>query len=168
MAKMQKKRDPELWLLNNRNGKAPSAATVAMFKGEEDSGLVNSSTSLVHTSGKSLGPGGRRLKMVDKGGASLFGDDEDGDVKRKRKQDGADGDYDEMVYEEDFADDDEKIEDNAEDEEAKELEVYCSPANFMTMAYFKDRNDSNGSIRLRISNERAMSTNPTRKTTLAS
>jgi transcription initiation factor TFIIF subunit alpha len=116
---MQKNKDPERWLLHNRNGKAPSAATSAIFKGEAQS----FSGSLVHTSGQSLGPGGRRLKTVDNGG-DLFGeDDEDGEGRRRRRDDGADGDIDEMVYEEDFADDDEKIEDDGDDEEAKELEV---------------------------------------------
>ena len=36
---------------------------------------------------------------------------------------GAEGDLDELDFEEDFADDEEKIEGEAEDEEAKEAEV---------------------------------------------
>jgi transcription initiation factor TFIIF subunit alpha len=54
----------------------------------------------------------------------LFGEEDgDGEGRRRKRDDGADGDLDEMVYEEDFADDDEKIEDDGDDEEAKELEV---------------------------------------------
>jgi transcription initiation factor TFIIF subunit alpha len=54
----------------------------------------------------------------------LFGDDdEDGGAKRRREKEyGEDGDLDEMVYEEDFADDDEKVDLEAEDEETKDIE----------------------------------------------
>lgn len=79
----------------------------------------------MHTSGQSLGPGGRKLKTVDSGSAGLFDDEEDGDVKRRREKEyGAEGDLDEQVYEEDFADDEEQmdVEEN-KDEEAKEIEV---------------------------------------------
>ena len=60
---------------------------------------------------------------------SMFGDDdEDGvDSGRKRKREyGAEGDLDELDFEEDFQDDDEKAEADADDEEAKELEVRAS------------------------------------------
>ena len=62
---------------------------------------------------------------MDSGSAGLFDDDEDGDVKRRREKEyGAEGDLDEQVYEEDFADDEEHmdVEEN-KDEEAKEIEV---------------------------------------------
>jgi transcription initiation factor TFIIF subunit alpha len=116
MAKHQRNKDPERWLLHNRNGRAPSAATAAVFKAEaEGRGLAGSS--------QSLGPGGRKLKTVDSGMDGLF-DDEDDDIKRrKRKEYGGEGDMDEMEYEEDFADDEEKVEDDKDDEEAKKLEV---------------------------------------------
>lgn len=60
--------------------------------------------------------------------AGLFGDeDEDDGADRKRKMQrelGAEGDVDELDYEETFQDDEEKMEpDEREDEEAKELEV---------------------------------------------
>ena len=79
---------------------------------------------MVHSSGQSLGPGGRKLKAVDSG-ASLFDDeDEDGNGKRRRERGlGEEGDLDEQLYEEDFADDEEKAEVDDNDEEAKELEV---------------------------------------------
>ncbi len=50
--------------------------------------------------------GGRKLKAVDSG-MNLFGeDDEDeGAKRRKQREYGGEGDLDENVYEEDFADD---------------------------------------------------------------
>ena len=63
---------------------------------------------------------------------TLFGDDDDEDAKkRKAREYGGEGDLDEVVYEGDFADDEEKMEDDAEDEEAKELE-----ANFLISACY--------------------------------
>ena len=52
-------------------------------------------------------------------------DDEEGASSRKKlkKEYGAEGDLDELDFEEDFADDEEKAEPDAEDEEAKEIEV---------------------------------------------
>ncbi|KII95213.1 hypothetical protein PLICRDRAFT_97799 [Plicaturopsis crispa FD-325 SS-3] len=125
MAKFQKNKDPERWLLHHRNGVAPSASTTAMFKAETEGAPAPSGSSLAHTSsGPSLGPGGRRLRTVDDGMSGLFGDDdEDGDAKKRRaKEYGGEGDLDEQEYEEDFADDDEQAEPDNDDEEAKELE----------------------------------------------
>lgn len=127
MAQMQKNKDPERWLLHRRNGQGPSAATAAMFKAEAEGRVVIGANSLVHTAGQSLGPGGRRLKTVDTGMRGLFEeDDEEGlDTKRRREREyGGEGDLDEMEYEEDFADDEEKMEpEGQDDDEAKELEV---------------------------------------------
>ena len=118
MAKHQKNKDPERWLLHNRNGKGPSAATAAVFKAETEGRGGASGSS------QSLGPLGRKLKTVDSGMDGLFEDEEDGESKRKRQKEyGGEGDVDEMEYEEDFADDEEKVEQDNEDEEAKELEV---------------------------------------------
>ncbi len=88
---------------------------------------MSGSSSLVHSSGQSLGPGGRKLKTVDSGMDHLFDDDDgDGDGGRRRQRElGEEGGLDEQVYEEDFADDDEKMDVDDNDEEAKELEV-CS------------------------------------------
>jgi transcription initiation factor TFIIF subunit alpha len=116
MSQIQKNKDPERWLLHRRNGMALSAATTATLRAEAGTG-----TPLVQDSGQSLGPGGRRLRTVDSGG-DLFGDEEE-DTKRRRRGGGAEGDIDEQIYDEDFADDEEKMEEDGEDEEAKELEV---------------------------------------------
>jgi transcription initiation factor TFIIF subunit alpha len=95
-----------------------------MFKAEAEGRTVSIGSSLVHSSGQSLGPGGRKLKAVDSG-TNLFDDeDEEGNVtKRRNRELGEEGDLDEQVYEEDFADDEEKMEMDENDEEAKELEV---------------------------------------------
>lgn len=123
------KRDPSTWL-HQRNGKGPSAATAAMFKAEAEGLTVAGEGSLVHNSQQSLGPGGRRLKAVDSGADNLFGDDEEEDqdaAKRRAREFGGEGDMDEVVYEEDFADDEEKMEmEDTNDQEAKELEVPLS------------------------------------------
>lgn len=95
-----------------------------MFKAEAEGRSLSGGSSLVHSSGQSLGPGGRKLKTVDSGMSSLFDDDEDGDSKRRREKEyGGDGDLDEQVYEADFADDEEHMEVDENDEEAKETEV---------------------------------------------
>ncbi|OCH94079.1 hypothetical protein OBBRIDRAFT_789608 [Obba rivulosa] len=121
MSKIQKNKDPERWLLRRRNGQGPSEATLATIKAERSGSLGPS------TGSQSLGPGGRRLKTVDSGMSGLFGDDDDEegiDHKRRTKRElGAEGDLDELDFEEDFADDEEKMEpDEQDDEEAKELE----------------------------------------------
>ena len=76
----------------------------------------------MHSSGQSLGPGGRKLKAVDSGSNTFDEEDEEGNVKKRRDR-GEEGDLDEQVYEEDFADDEEKMEMDENDEEAKELEA---------------------------------------------
>ena len=87
MEQQKKNRDPEFWLMRRRNGQAPSAATSAIFKAEaEGRVLTGGSGSLVHSSGQSLGPGGRRLKAVDKDTHGLFEDDEDGPPRRRKKE----------------------------------------------------------------------------------
>ncbi|PCH41198.1 hypothetical protein WOLCODRAFT_137244 [Wolfiporia cocos MD-104 SS10] len=120
MARIQKNKDPERWLLRKRNGQGPSEATAALFKAEREG-----STGPITASG-SLGPGGRRLQAVDNGTGSLFGDDDDEegiDTKRRRERElGAEGDIDEFDFEETFQDDEEKMEPDADDEETKELE----------------------------------------------
>ncbi|THG95799.1 hypothetical protein EW026_g5906 [Hermanssonia centrifuga] len=126
MTQIQKNKDPERWLLRKRNGQGPSDATVAMFKSEREGSIVPSGSSLVHSASQSLGPGGRRLRMVDSGIDGLFGDDDEEGVdnkRRRKRQYGAEGDLDELDFEEGFADDEEKPDvEEADDEEAKELE----------------------------------------------
>ena len=123
MKQISKNKDPERWLLRRRNGQV-SEATAAIFKSERE-GSAAPSGSLVHSVGSNTG--GRKLRAVDSGG-DLFGDDEEdgGDRKRKQREYGQEGDLDELDFEEDVQDDDEKIEPDGEDEEAKELEVRAS------------------------------------------
>ena len=119
MARHQKNRDPERWLLHNRQGRGPSAATAAVFRAQSEGRSVTGSEGP-----QSLGPGGRKLKTVDSGMDGLFEEDEDSKMKRKKQKEyGGEGDMDEMEYEEDFADDEEKVDEDNEDEVAKELEV---------------------------------------------
>lgn len=94
-----------------------------MFEADAKGQTVAGPSSLVHTAGHSLGPGGRRLRTVD-AGSDLFGDEEDGEGRRRKTRErGAEGDLDELLFEEEFADDDEKMEPEGDDEEAKETEV---------------------------------------------
>ncbi|KAH7929449.1 Rap30/74 interaction domain-containing protein [Leucogyrophana mollusca] len=118
MAKIQKNKDPQTWLLHNRNGKAPSTATAAMFKAEPDSGA--SGSSLVHNASQSRGPGGRKLVSVHR--SARGDDDEEGGGRKRKEEDEAEGDIDEGVFSEDPADDDEQEAPDINDEEAKELE----------------------------------------------
>ncbi|KAH9938632.1 uncharacterized protein B0H18DRAFT_925141 [Fomitopsis serialis] len=124
MSNIKKNQDPERWLLRKRNGQGPSVETAALFKAEREGsgGPVPSS---------SLGPGGRRLKAVDDGMSGLFGDDEEeegegegeGRRRKMKRELGAEGDVDEMDFEETFEDDEQNMEpDDRDDEEAKELE----------------------------------------------
>lgn len=123
------KRDPQAWLASRNGGRGPSAATAAMFKAEAEGRTITIGNSLVHDAPQSLGPGGRRLKTVDSGTNQLFGDEDDdegggGESKKRREREmGGEGDMDEQPYEEDFADDDEHMAPDENDEEAKEAEV---------------------------------------------
>ncbi|KAG6897445.1 hypothetical protein C0992_001445 [Termitomyces sp. T32_za158] len=115
----QRQKRGDAWIASRKN---VSAQTAAMFKAEAEGRTVDGG--LVHSSGQSLGPGGRKLKTVDSGMNGLFDDDEDGDTKKRREKEmGGEGDLDEQEYEEDFADDEEPMEADRDDEEAKELEA---------------------------------------------
>ena len=109
------KKDPQAWLAMLNGGKGASPSMAAMFNEQPD----------VKQEPQSLGPGGRKLKTVDSGGGHLFGDDDEDGASRKRREKelGGEGDIDEQVYEEEFADDDEQMQVDGEDEEAKETEV---------------------------------------------
>ena len=130
MAEYQKQRNPEEWLAarTGRKGPDPQDSTTPTVKVEEIANPhIIPTASLVHEYGPSAGPGGRQLRTVDKG--SLFGDDDDDDdeanagSRRREKELGGEGDADEVDFEDDFADDDEKYLEDNQDEEAKELEV---------------------------------------------
>lgn len=120
-----------------------------MFKAEAEGLTVAGEVSLVHNTQQSLGPGGRRLKAVDSGADNLFGDDDEEDqdaAKRRAREYGGEGDMDEVVYEEDFADDEEKMEmEDTNDQEAKELEVrqlrtaFLSDYSFLSLGTLEER-----------------------------
>ena len=164
MEQQKKNRDPEFWLMRRRNGQAPSAATSAIFKAEaEGRVLTGGSGSLVQSSGQSLGPGGRRLKAVDKDTNGLFEDDEDGEPRRRKKEDDGEGDMDEMLFDEEFADDDEGEAVDNEDEEAKELEVTDFMSYICALRTLDYRSGSRRSIRVQTSNGKATWTSLTKK-----
>lgn len=130
MAAYQKHRNPEQWLAARagRKGAGAQDSDSPTVKVEENANPhILPTVSLVREYGQSAGPGGRQLRAVVKG--SLFGDDDDDDEeskfasRRREKELGGEGDIDELDFEEDFADDDEKYPEDNQDEEAKELEV---------------------------------------------
>ncbi|EPQ59255.1 hypothetical protein GLOTRDRAFT_119452 [Gloeophyllum trabeum ATCC 11539] len=127
MAKIQKNKDPGRWLPHNRTSGSAASGSGGGGGGTASVSMpyIQAGPSLVYDAGTSLGPGGRRLRAVDSGmERGLFGDDDEEDSKRRRQREyGGEGDQDEMDYEEIFEDDEEKPNvDEAEDEEAKELE----------------------------------------------
>ena len=121
MAKIQKNKDPERWLLHRRHGQGPSAATSAMFKADPNGHAVAGAAPLVHHASQSRAPGGRTLRTVNRGSQGAE-QDEEGNVRPKREDDG-EGHIDEQLFEEEVADDDEHEAADMDDEEAKELEV---------------------------------------------
>jgi len=106
------KRDPAQYLASLHGGRGASASTAALFKAEADVKPMIVDTVV----------GGRKLKTVDQPMPSLFDDDEDGDSKKRSRGMGEEGDYDEQVYEEEFADDEETMAVDHDDEEAKQTE----------------------------------------------
>lgn len=119
MAARNKNKDPSLWLKQKRGGQAPSAATAAMFKAESDGSNDLS---------QNFAPNGRRLRTVRRED-ELFGDDDDEGGARRRRADGADADFEEIPYHEEFADDEEKMGvEEEEDEVEKEMEVNRHPS----------------------------------------
>ena len=121
LARTAKNRDPQRWLMRKKAGntKGPSEATLATLKAEAEGGRDYSGPSLAHD--------GSTLKTVDTGGGDLFGDEDDEEEeilkKRRAKELGGEGDIDEVEYEDDFADDEEKMEVDGSDEETKAIEV---------------------------------------------
>lgn len=138
MARIQKNKDPERWLLHRRNGQGPSAATTAMFKADPDS--VVAGAPLVYSATQSRGPGGRSLMSVNRGSRGL--DEEDGEgASRRPKNDDGEGHLDEQLFEDDVADDDEHEAADMDDEEAKELEVHSTRFNESSTDLSAFRND---------------------------
>ena len=131
MAKIQKNKDPERWLLHRRKGQAPSAATSEMFKAEAENRVVSSSSSLVYSSGQSRAIGGRALRTTNRGPRG--GDDDDEGASRRKKENDMEGDLDEQLFDEEFADDEDAGPADMDEEEAKELEVCCHRLSFPTV-----------------------------------
>jgi transcription initiation factor TFIIF subunit alpha len=109
------------------NGRGPSDATLATLKADAERRLG------------SAGPSGEGsgLRTVDNGPTDLFGDDDEEEKMNKRRRDkemGEDGDLDEMEYEADFADDEENVEMDGDDEETKEMEAGCFLFQFSTIS----------------------------------
>ena len=115
IARIAKNRDGSRWLSRN----IPISAAIKAEEAKE--GILNRRS----MAGASVS-GGRLLRTVDKG-QDLFGDDDDDeDSKRRVKMGGADGDFDEVEYEEDFADDEERLhQDGLNEDEEKEADVRC-------------------------------------------
>ncbi|KAG1754041.1 uncharacterized protein EDB91DRAFT_1234385 [Suillus paluster] len=120
MAKIQKNKDPERWLLHRRKGQAPSAATSEMFKAEAENRVISGSSSLVYSSGQSRAMGGRTLRTTNRG--SQGGGDDDEGAPRRKKENDMEGDLDEQLFDDEFADDEEAGPADMDEEEAKELE----------------------------------------------
>ncbi|KAG2754786.1 hypothetical protein P692DRAFT_20950278 [Suillus brevipes Sb2] len=123
MAKIQKNKDPERWLLHRRKGQGPSSATSEMFKAEAENRVVPGSSSLVYSSGQSRAMGGRALRTTNRGAHGGGDDDDDeGGPRRKKEENDMEGDLDEQLFDDEFADDDEAGPADMDEEEAKELE----------------------------------------------
>jgi transcription initiation factor TFIIF subunit alpha len=122
MAKIQKNKDPERWLLHRRKGQAASAATSEMFKAEAENRVVSGSSPLVYSSGQSRAMGGRTLRITNRGPGG-GGDNDEGVPRRKKEENDMEGDLDEQLFDEEFADDEEAGPADMDEEEAKELEV---------------------------------------------
>lgn len=133
MAKIQKNKDPERWLLHRRKGQGPSSATSEMFKAEAENRVVSGSSSLVYSSGQSRAVGGRTLRTTNRGAQGGGDDDDDeGGPRRKKEENDMEGDLDEQLFDDEFADDDEAGPADMDEEEAKELEV-CQPSVILTV-----------------------------------
>ncbi|KAI6047182.1 hypothetical protein EDC04DRAFT_2556516 [Pisolithus marmoratus] len=149
MARLQKNKDPERWLLHRRLGQRPSAATSAMFKADPDA--VVGGAPLVYNATQSRGPGGRSLMSVNRGSRGLE-EDEEGSGRRVKKEDDAEGHLDEQLFDDDVADDDEHEAQDMDEEEAKELEERLKReyklANKQREGYVDESEDEEGESQL--------------------
>ncbi|SNX85033.1 related to TFG1 - TFIIF subunit (transcription initiation factor), 105 kD [Melanopsichium pennsylvanicum] len=125
--KYQKTKEMDRWALRNK----PVAAASSVTK-QEDSAAWRSWPQVNQLSlptGVSYGAGRRRNLMAVHGGELLRDNDDDDDdgrgPRRRKREDSPNAGYDELAFEEEFADDEETHDpeaDVADDEEAKELE----------------------------------------------
>lgn len=123
MASITKNKDPERWLLRRTGKSQLDATTAAAFKQEP------------MDAGPSGGAPGLRVKEEPMG--DLFGDDEEGG--RRRRGNDMDADYDEVPYEEEFQDDEEKVGLYEDDELTKEMEERLQK-EYMTANKHRDEN----------------------------
>ena len=123
--KYQKTKEMDRWALRNK----PIAAGNAVTKQEDSAAWRNwpQVNRLSLPTGMSFGAGRRRNLMAVHGG-ELLRDDDDDDAsrpRRRKREDSPGAGYDELDFEEEFADDEETHDPEADvvdDEEAKELE----------------------------------------------
>lgn len=123
--KYQKTKEMDRWALRNK----PVAANSSITKHEDSAAWRNwpQVNRLSLPTGMSFGAGRRRNLMAVHGG-ELLRDDEDDDAgvsRRRKREESPSAGYDELDYEEEFADDEELHDPEADvvdDEEAKELE----------------------------------------------
>ncbi len=123
--KYQKTKEMDRWALRNK----PVSAGTSVSKQEDSAAWRNwpQVNRLSLPTGMSFGAGRRRNLMAVHGG-ELLRDDEDDDAgrsRRRKREDSPGAGYDELDFQEEFADDEEIHDpeaDVAEDEEAKELE----------------------------------------------
>ncbi|CDR88414.1 related to TFG1-TFIIF subunit (transcription initiation factor), 105 kD [Sporisorium scitamineum] len=123
--KYQKTKEMDRWALRNK----PISAGSTVTRNEDSAAWRNwpQVNQLSLPTGMSFGAGRRRNLMAVHGG-ELLRDDDDDDAsrsQRRKREDSPGAGYDELDYEEDFADDEETHDpeaDVADDEEAKELE----------------------------------------------
>lgn len=124
--KYQKTKEMDRWALR----KQPVTAGPSVSKQEDNAAWRNwpQVNRLALPTGMSFGGGRRRNLMAVHGGELLRNDEDDdaaGGSRRRKREDSPGAGYDELDYEEEFADDEELHDpeaDVAEDEEAKELE----------------------------------------------
>ncbi|KZV76073.1 Rap30/74 interaction domain-containing protein [Peniophora sp. CONT] len=123
MASITKNKDPERWLLRRTGKSQLDASTAAAFKQEPTD----------------AGPSGGRPGLVvkDEPTDDLFGDDDEGG--RRRRGNDMDADYDELPYEEEFQDDEEKVGLYEDDELTKEMEERLQK-EYMTANKHRDEN----------------------------
>lgn len=123
--KYQKTKEMDRWAMRNK----PVSATPAISK-QEDNAAWRSWPQVSRLSlptGMAFGAGRRRNLMAVHGGELLRDDDDDdaSGARRRKREDSPGAGYDELDFEEEFADDEETHDpeaDVADDEEAKELE----------------------------------------------
>ncbi|EPQ25920.1 uncharacterized protein PFL1_06594 [Pseudozyma flocculosa PF-1] len=128
--KYQKTKEMDRWAMRKARGDGgPTSASAVKSEGGGSGGGWGDWPGVgrlaLPSGGSSSGGGRRRNLMAVHGGALLNDDDDEGGGSRRRKREDDGGTYGELDYEEEFADDEEKMDEGdpyAEDEETRELE----------------------------------------------